>query len=166
MKILIIGEQGSGKTTLRSMLAEMFPEMAHFSTSDFIISLMSDQTLDTIDHIRRHKEQFRPEMVNIGNKLCDAYAGVLVSACLFAAKTMGREVTLDGVRRINEFEAVADNFDLILYIEREGNEPSKEDNFELQGYKTDSRVTIVENNGEPKDMLWSVINAIKDTGQV
>ena len=97
----------------------------------------------------------------MGNKLCDAYAGVIVSACLFAGSVKSQDVIIDGVRRKNEFESVAHMFDLIVYVDREDSSSVSSDNFELHEYKTDERVTLIDNNREVKDMVWDVLQSIK-----
>jgi len=158
MKILIIGEQGSGKTTLRKLMEDQ-DFMDGFSTSDFLISLMSNINNISEEVIRANKEQYRSQLVDMGNQLCDIYPGIIVAACLLAS--FDDNVIIDGVRRKNEFESVAHMFDKIFYVYRPGSEAASTDNFELHEYRNDPRVEVLVNDGYPADLYNAAIGKLK-----
>ena len=68
------------------------------------------------EEILADKETHRDELIKLGNAMCDADPGCLVSLSLWASQK--KTVIIDGVRRISEFEKVKTWFDQIIWIDR------------------------------------------------
>jgi len=132
-KIMIIGKQGVGKTTIGRALAKE-TGAAFFSTSTFLAWYLNwrGKTELTMRQILRDKENHRQDLIDIGDDVCaNNPAMMLAFGCFKAECAKKRGIIYDGVRRIEEFKAIKNAFSEIIHIERPGYK-SVEDNFELE----------------------------------
>jgi hypothetical protein len=127
-KILIIGNKCHGKTTYANYLSEALGDAENHTTSSYLVYRLGLIKGMTSEEILAQKEDFRQELIDLGNAMCEADPGCLVSLSLWAATS--KWVIVDGVRRISEFEKVKDWFDHVIWIDRPA-EPIGLDNLEL-----------------------------------
>jgi hypothetical protein len=145
-KILIIGNKYHGKTTFANFLVKHTNNAEAFSTSSYLVYRLSLINKVSEEEILKEKEKYRPALIELGNSMCEADAGCLVSICLWSSKA--KLAIIDGVRRTSEFERVSNWFDKILWIFRES-EPIGKDNLEL----TEKVATeIILNDGSLNDL--------------
>lgn len=145
-KILIIGNKYHGKTTFANFLCSALGDARAYSTSSYLIFRLSLINGISTEAILKDKEKYRSELILLGNKMCDADAGCLVSICLWSCQQ--RYALIDGVRRNSEFSKVKDWFEKIVWINRPS-EPIGLDNFELNTSQAD---VIIQNTGSLDDL--------------
>jgi hypothetical protein len=155
-KLLIIGNKLHGKTTFADFLCEILENAEAFSTSSYLIYRLGLITGASKEEILRDKETYRPQLVKLGNAMCDADAGCLVSICIWASKA--DTIIIDGVRRISEFSHVKDWFDHIIWVDRPS-VPLGLDNLELTAKDAD---VVISNTGDLKDLQQSAIKLVQD----
>ena len=147
MRILVIGNKLNGKGVFVNALASFLSGVTTISTSNYLVYRLSIMKGVTEEHILQNKEEYRPELIELGNKMCDVDPGCLVSICLWASNT--QYTIVDGVRRTCEFDRVKDLFDLTIWVER----PSQEigyDNCELKSNHADM---LVMNDGTIDNLI-------------
>lgn len=127
-KILIIGNKCHGKTTFANFLSKALGDAENHTTSAYLVYRLGLIKSMTTEEILAKKEDFRKELIELGNAMCEADPGCLVSLSLWAATS--KWVIIDGVRRISEFDKVKDWFDYVIWIDRP-DEPIGLDNLEL-----------------------------------
>lgn len=115
-KILIIGNKCHGKTTFANFLSKALGDAENHTTSSYLVYRLALIKGVTTDDILNDKEAHRDDLIDLGNAMCEADPGCLVSLSLWAAKS--KYVIIDGVRRISEFEKVKDWFDHVIWIDR------------------------------------------------
>lgn len=133
-KILIVGNKFHGKTTYANFLAKALGDAENHSTSSYLVYRLGLIKGLTSEEILANKEEHRSDLIDLGNAMCDADPGSLVSLSLWAAQS--QTVIIDGVRRISEFEKVKDWFDHIWWMDRP-NSDFGVDNLELTADMTD-----------------------------
>lgn len=127
-KILVIGNKYHGKTTFARFLQQALGDAQSFSTSEYLVYRLSLLNGVSVADIHKEKEKYRPELIKLGNAMCNADAGCLVTICMWSChKTFA---IIDGVRRISEYTRVKDWFEQIIWINRPS-EPKGLDNLEL-----------------------------------
>jgi len=141
-KILIIGNKYHGKTTFANFLVKHTQQSEAFSTSSYLVYRLSLINNVSEANILKEKEKYRPDLIELGNAMCAADAGCLVSICLWSSSK--KTTIIDGVRRQSEFSRVSDWFDHIVWVFRESESIGK-DNFELA--ETDANISIL-NDGD------------------
>ncbi len=127
-RILIIGRKGHGKTTFAGFLKQALGDAQTFSTSEYLVHRLALIHGTTEAKILAAKERYRPEMIVLGNAMCDVDPGCLVSICLWACHK--ECAIIDGIRRVSEYKRVRKWFEHVLWIERPGI-PEGLDNLEL-----------------------------------
>lgn len=145
-KILIIGNKLHGKTTLAKMICQRLPSAESHSTSSYLVYRLGLLCGVSEEEILKDKETYRPKLVELGNAMCDADAGCLVSLCLWSARS--DVVIIDGVRRFSEFNNVKDWFDHVIWIDRP-EQPLGLDNLELG---PEQGTEIIVNDGSLDDL--------------
>lgn len=145
-KILVIGSKCHGKTTFSHFLRDALGSADAYSTSAYLVYRLSLIEGVSEKEILTEKEKYRPQLVTLGNGMCDVDAGCLVSICLWASSK--DTVIIDGVRRISEFSRVKGWFDRVIWIERPS-EPLGMDNLELSAEHADE---VIENSGTLEDL--------------
>lgn len=143
-KFLIIGYKCHGKTSFAHFLQSALGEAQAFSTSDYLIYRLA--LLKGVDEavLRREKEKYRADLIDLGNLMCEADAGCLVSMCLWACH---KEVAIiDGVRRLSEYDNVKNWFDRIIWIRR----PQKYDGKDNLQLTAEHAHEVIENDGDLK----------------
>lgn len=144
-KILIIGNKLHGKTTLANFMVDFMGDAEAFSTSSYLIYRLSLLHGVSEETILEEKEKYRPELIELGNAMCDADAGCLVSICMWSSSK--EYILIDGVRRISEYERIKDWFDLTLWVDRPG-QAGGLDNLELEPHHADR---VIVNDGSLED---------------
>jgi hypothetical protein len=144
--ILIIGNKLHGKTTFARFLCEILKDAESFSTSSYLIYRLSLLEGISEAEILAKKETYRPKLIKLGNAMCDADAGCLVSICLWSSHCSN--IIIDGVRRVSEFNNIKSWFDHIIWIDRPS-EPLGLDNLELT---SDHGNSIIKNDGDLNDL--------------
>ena len=129
VKILVIGRKLNGKGEFARALSKHIPNSVSIGTSAYLVHRLALIHGLTEEDILADKEHYRPELIDLGNKMCDVDPGCLSSLCLWYAH--GAPVIVDGVRRQCEFDRVKDWFDMIIWVERPDVEEGF-DNFDLQ----------------------------------
>ena len=152
---MIIGNKLHGKTTLANFLCEVLPKTEAFSTSSYLVYRQSLISGVSQEKILADKETYRPKLVTLGNAMCDADAGCLVSICIWASSA--DNVIIDGVRRISEFEHVKTWFDHIIWIDRPS-QPLGLDNLELTPAHAHR---VISNTGSLADLRQQSLELIK-----
>lgn len=146
MNILVIGRKRNGKGEFSKALTRHLPDSVHVGTSEYLVHRMAViegvQEYDILDD----KEKYRMALIQLGNDMCDVDPGCLVSIAMWGVKS--KHVIVDGVRRICEFEAVKDMFDLVIWVERNGVDDHL-DNCELERHHADH---VVSNGGDLLDL--------------
>lgn len=145
-KILIIGNKLHGKTTFARFLVNHLGDAECFSTSSYLIYRLGLITGASEREILTDKETFRPQLVKLGNAMCDVDPGCLVSICLWSSTQPN--IIIDGVRRISEYDNVKAWFEHIFWIDR----PTQElglDNLELSAAHAHHTIT---NDGSLEDL--------------
>ena len=145
-KILIIGNKLHGKTTFAKFLCEYLKDAESFSTSSYLIYRLSLLEGVSESEILEKKEIYRPKLIPLGNAMCDADAGCLVSICLWSSRCAN--VIIDGVRRISEYDNVKGWFDHIIWVDRPS-QPLGLDNLELTPEHAN---TIIKNHGSLEEL--------------
>ncbi|MBF0196895.1 MAG: hypothetical protein HQL32_04265 [Planctomycetes bacterium] len=145
-KILVIGNKYHGKTTFAGFLKEALGDAEAYSTSSYLIYRLSLISGVSESVILSEKEKYRPELVKLGNAMCEADPGSLVSICLWAAQS--EFILIDGVRRISEFDRVKDWFDEVIWMNRPS-EPLGADNLELTSGHANR---VILNDGSLEDL--------------
>lgn len=148
-KIMLIGNKLHGKTTLARFLRDELASAQCYSTSDFLIYRLAQMDGTDIETILADKEKYRPQLVKLGNSLCDVDPGCLVSICLWSCHS--DFAIIDGIRRVSEYDKVRSWFDRIYWIDRPGIEKGL-DNLELESRHADE---IVKNHGNLEDLKRS-----------
>ena len=141
-KILIIGNKCHGKTTFANYLSNALGDAENHTTSAYLVYRLGLIKDLSTDEILARKEDFRSELIDLGNTMCEADPGCLVSLSLWAAQS--KWVIIDGVRRISEFDKVKEWFNYVIWINRPA-EPIGLDNLELTAEIADQ---IVMNDGD------------------
>jgi len=145
-KILIIGNKYHGKTTFANFLVKHTEQTEAFSTSSYLVYRLSLINNISEENILKEKEKYRPDLIDLGNAMCSADAGCLVSICLWSSTA--KTTIIDGVRRLSEFSRVSEWFDHVVWVFRES-EPIGKDNLELT--EQNGNVTIL-NDGSLDDL--------------
>lgn len=145
-KILIIGNKCHGKTTYANFLKDELGSAEAYTTSSYLVYRLSLIKGVPENVILENKETYRPDLIELGNAMCEADAGCLVSICLWASQA--KFILIDGVRRISEFSKVKSWFDQIIWMNRPS-EPIGLDNLELKDQDAD---IIIENTGSLEDL--------------
>ncbi len=145
-KILIIGRKFNGKTTFARMMKEALKDAETYSTSEYLVYRLALISGIQPKDVLADKERFRPELIRLGNTMCDVDPGCLVSICLWASRS--QMVFIDGIRRICEYERVKDWFDRIYWIERPGLDEGL-DNLELNSTHATHHIV---NDGSMEDL--------------
>jgi hypothetical protein len=155
-KLLIIGNKYHGKTTFANFIVKHTQKTEAFSTSSYLVYRLSLINNISEEQILKEKEKYRPDLIELGNAMCNADAGCLVSICLWSSSA--DTVIIDGVRRISEFSRVSTWFDKVVWIYRES-EPIGKDNLEL----TEKDATdVILNNGSLEDLEEKAKKFISD----
>jgi len=144
-KILIIGNKLHGKTTLADFMVEFLGDAEAYSTSSYLIYRLSLIHGVSEEEILKDKEKYRPDLIELGNGMCDVDAGCLVSICLWSSSKQC--ILIDGVRRISEYERIKDWFDLTIWVDRPG-QAGGLDNLELEPHHADR---VIVNDGSLDD---------------
>lgn len=145
-KVLIIGNKLHGKTTLANFMVDHLGDAEAFSTSSYLIYRLSLLHGVSEEEILKDKEKYRPDLIKLGNGMCDADAGCLVSICLWSSSK--EFILIDGVRRVSEYERIKDWFDLILWVDRPG-QAGGLDNLELESHHAHR---VILNDGSLEDL--------------
>ena len=158
MKVLVIGRKRNGKGEFSSALGRHIPDCDVRWTSQYLVHRLALINGFREEVITSNKEYFRDDMIALGNKMCDVDPGCLVSICLFGSRN--KNVIVDGVRRVSEFEAVKDWFDTIVWVERPDIEIDEDDNMELNKTMADKVVfntgTIQELNIKARNLFLEI----------
>lgn len=160
-RIMVIGPKLNGKGAFSAALRDVLYDCDHVSTSNYLVHRVAQIHGLEPEDILAHKEDYRQELIDLGNRMCDIDPGSLVSICLFKSTT--EHIIVDGVRRENEFNRVKDWFDMIIYVERKS-QPFGPDNFELWPDQAD---VVIENNGslaELDDKAVTIAMSLKGLG--
>lgn len=157
-KILIIGNKCHGKTTFANMIKKHSKSAEAFSTSSYLVYRLSLLNGVSEEEILNDKEKYRPELIKLGNAMCEADAGCLVSICLWSSHE--DLIIIDGVRRMSEYSRVSDWFDEIIWINRPA-EPLGQDNLELD--ESHGTITIM-NEGSLEDLEKKAVQFIEKVG--
>jgi len=136
-RILIIGNKCHGKTTFAHYLAKELGDAENHTTSSYLVYRLGLIKGVSPEEILTHKETHRLDLIDLGNAMCEADPGCLVSLSLWAAKSSW--VIIDGVRRISEFNQVKSWFQHIIWIDRPS-EPIGIDNLELTPDMADEHI--------------------------
>jgi hypothetical protein len=155
-KILIIGNKLHGKTTLANFMVEALGDAEGYSTSSYLVYRLSLIHGVSEEEILKEKEKYRPELIELGNAMCDADAGCLVSICLWSSSK--EFILVDGVRRVSEYDRIKDWFDLVLWVDRPG-QAGGLDNLELEEKHADR---VVLNDGSLEDLKKVAENISKE----
>jgi len=126
---------------LANFMVEALGDAEAYSTSSYLVYRLALVHGVSEEEILDDKERYRPELIKLGNAMCDADAGCLVSICLWSSSK--KYTIIDGVRRVSEFERIKDWFDLILWVDRPG-QVGGLDNLELDPSYAQQ---VVHNNG-------------------
>ena len=154
-KILIIGNKYHGKTTFANFLKDALGDAQAYSTSSYLIYRLGMLKGVSTEEILKEKEKYRPDLIELGNAMCNVDAGCLVSICLWSChKTFA---LIDGVRRISEFERVKSMFETVIWINRPS-EPIGRDNLEL---KAGDANMVIDNTGTLDDLRGKAQNLAK-----
>lgn len=145
-KILIIGNKLHGKTTLANFMVDELGDAEAFSTSSYLVYRLSLIHGVSESEILADKEKYRPDLIKLGNAMCDADAGCLVSICLWSSRK--KFIIIDGVRRVSEYERIKDWFDVIYWVDRPGQEGGL-DNLELEAHHAHE---VILNDGSLEDL--------------
>lgn len=143
---MIIGPNHHGKTTFANMLARHLGYAKVCSTGDYLVYRVALEKGIAEDEVCARKEEFRKELVRMGDALCNANPGELVAVSLYGVKT--DFAVVEGVRRVSELQCVRDWFDCIVWVHRPDTDPGQ-DNLELDEAHTTE--TIV-NDGSLSDL--------------
>ena len=146
MKILIIGRKRNGKSELAKALVRHLDDAVSVGTSEYLIYRLALIHGITEEAIYNLKERYRPELIKLGNDMCDTDPGCLVSIALWGVDS--KHVIVDGVRRTCEYEVVRPWFDLVIWVDRPDID-DREDNCELNMSHADH---VVSNTGNLTDL--------------
>lgn len=97
--VILIGMPGSGKSFVAEQLQRHAPQLKIANSSDALVELLASKKGLTPAQILAKKEVYRPELIELGDKLSVGGNLIMHYAC------RGVDV-LTGVRRIEELEAV------------------------------------------------------------
>ena len=128
MKFLIIGRKRNGKGEFSKYLSQHLGNAETTGTSGYLVYRLSLILGISEAEVYSDKEKYRMALIDLGNSMCDADPGCLVSIALWGIDS--KHIIVDGVRRVCEFEVVKDWFDVVIWVERPG-ENSGNDNCEL-----------------------------------
>jgi hypothetical protein len=137
-------------------MVEALGDAEAFSTSSYLVYRLALVHGVSEEEILSDKERYRPELIKLGNAMCDADAGCLVSICLWSSSK--KNIIVDGVRRVSEYERIKDWFDLILWVDRPGQEGGL-DNLELEAHHAQKMVL---NDGNLEDFRAKAFDLVRE----
>lgn len=176
MRILIIGNKGSGKTTAGNLIAFIPPDTQcqSISCSDIIIADFALTASVPPSHIIAHKDEYRDRLWRYARAIQEKNPTDIVRKALFAALMQGEPQPWDlgaisdrwdspgftvvtGVRNKDEIDAIREEklFNLIIWIDRDGCTPDSTDQLTAQ-----SADIVVPNNGTPDKLRDNLLQAI------
>jgi len=145
--IVVVGLPHHGKSTFASMIARA-QEGKKGDTSDIVIrEFCTCQDLNE-DHVRGNKEWYRPQLVALGNHLCDTKGPSYLSRELIKEGC----TVIAGPRRLSEIEDLDDPF--VVWINKEDpDETPIIDNTEVELLKERANLRVSFKKGDTQGML-------------
>jgi len=153
-RILIIGRQGTGKSTLGNYLAAQNESWRSVAVSDVIIEWFAGRLGATEEAIKASKKHYRPALIRLTEELTTTNPG------FFVRNALQRANVVNGVRRNEEFEVVRLWFDLTVHIFRCPTLEDGPDNYNISREMAESCHFQVRNDGDDLRFLERIAQSI------
>jgi hypothetical protein len=161
--IFVVGAPSSGKSTFSSTLSRL-TGFTHSDTGHELAKILAriymagDDSVSKVrfemrvENISRKKPFYRPQLIELGNALCDANPMALIKLCMWAR-------IISGVRRFNEAASYINSKgagspdDLWVLIKRRDH--AEIDNFEADAFERSGLITDTLDCGSMNDVVES-----------
>ncbi len=152
MKILVLGNRYSGKSTVAGVLSDLIKSRGgYIDTSTIIIQQFAAANNLSPGEIAQNKESYRDDLFNYARSIQEE------DPAYFVDQALGTSDIVCGVRNKDEVEATKHKFDLTLWIDRSTAERSST---EMVG--PEDADVVVDNDGTISQLRFQLEEILRD----
>ena len=146
-RILIIGRQRAGKTTLANLVARHHPSWRSVAVSDVIIDYFADRLGVSPAKLRAEKDRYRAVLIALADPISAE------DPTTFVRMALSRANIINGVRRAREFVAVREWFNVTVFVTCPSHEAIDGDNYDIpESLECECDVTVINSVGDLENM--------------